>query len=44
MPQPEFALIDDYYYSFVLAYHIGADIVKLHAPGLVIDLPTAECP
>ena len=27
--QPEFILVDDYWYSFVLSYHLGADLVKI---------------
>lgn len=29
MPNPDFILVDDYWYSFVLCYHLGGLIIKL---------------
>lgn len=29
MPNPEFILVDDYWYSFVLGYHLGGLMIKL---------------
>lgn len=42
MPQKDFALVDDYWYSFVAAYYLGADLVKIEGADIIKILPDAE--
>jgi|LauGreSBDMM110SN_4_FD.fasta_scaffold756128_1 hypothetical protein len=42
MPQKDFALVDDYWYSFVAAYHLGASLVKIEGSDIIEIFPDAE--
>jgi hypothetical protein len=44
VPDPEFALVDDYWLSFVLGKHLGVPIMKIRADDVLAFAASAEDP